>query len=89
VPLEDAVKPSEPLRWLLHPLALLAFAAAAQAWIDGADVRAIVTAVLGVLIAGATEAARAKVKPVADLPAADVNELPDKRTDYIRGPRKP
>jgi hypothetical protein len=55
----------EPLRWLLHPVALLAFAAAAQAWIDGAAVRGIVAAVLGVLIAGATEAARRRVEPVA------------------------
>ena len=55
----------EPLRFLLHPVALLAFAAAAQAWIAGADVRAIVTAGLGVLIAAATEAARKRVTPDA------------------------
>ena len=53
----------EPLRFLLHPVALLAFAAAAQAWIDGADTRAVIAAVLGVLIAGATEAARRRVRP--------------------------
>lgn len=57
----------EPLRWLLHPVALLAFAAAAQSWIDGATVRGIVVAVLGVLIAAATEAARSKVVPQAKL----------------------
>lgn len=54
----------EPLRALLHPVALLAFAAAAQAWIEGAAVRGIVTAGLGVLIAAATEAARRRVTPV-------------------------
>lgn len=53
----------EPLRWLMHPIALFAFAAAAQAWIDGATVRGIIAATLGVLIAGATEAARRKVTP--------------------------
>ena len=53
-----------PVRWLLHPIALLAFCAAAQAWIDGATVRGIVTAVLGVLVAAATEAARRRVTPV-------------------------
>ena len=57
----------EPLRWLLHPVALLAFAAAAQAWVNGADVRAIITAVLGVLIAAATETARTKVTPDAKI----------------------
>jgi hypothetical protein len=53
----------EPLRFLLHPVALLAFAAAAQSWIAGADTRAIVAAILGVLIAAATEAARKRVTP--------------------------
>jgi hypothetical protein len=47
----------EPLRLLLLPVAALALAAAAQAFIDGADVRGIITAVLGVLIAAATELA--------------------------------
>lgn len=55
----------EPLRTLLLPVAVLAFAAAAQAFIDGADIRGIVTAVLGVLIAAATELARSRVTPVA------------------------
>ena len=54
---------SEPLRYLLHPVVLLAFAAAAQAYVDGADERAIVAAVLGVLIAAATEFARRQVTP--------------------------
>ena len=54
---------TEPLRLLLHPVVLLAFAAAAQAWIDGANVRAIVTAVLGVLVGAATELARTRVTP--------------------------
>jgi hypothetical protein len=56
----------EPLRTLLLPVAVLAFAAAAQAFIDGADVRGVIIAVLGVLIAAATELARARVTPVAD-----------------------
>lgn len=55
-----------PVRLLFSPLALLAFVAAAQAFIDGADVRGIVTAVLGALIVGAQELARSKVTPVAD-----------------------
>jgi hypothetical protein len=53
----------EPLRLLLLPVAALALAAAAQAFIDGADVRGIITAVLGVLIAAATELARSRVTP--------------------------
>ena len=60
----------EPLRWLLHPVALLAFAAAAQAWIDGANTRGIIVAVIGVLVAAATEAARSKVTPTARLAGA-------------------
>jgi hypothetical protein len=56
----------QPLRTLLLPVAALALAAAAQAFIDGANVRGIVTAVLAVLIAAATELARARVTPVAD-----------------------
>jgi hypothetical protein len=39
----------EPLRTLLLPVAALAFAAAAQAFINGADIRGVVTAILGVL----------------------------------------
>lgn len=62
---DDLGMTREPLRTLLLPVAVLAFAAAAQAFIDGADVRGIVTAVLGVLIAAATELARARVTPVA------------------------
>jgi hypothetical protein len=54
----------EPLRLLLLPVAALALAAAAQAFIDGADVRGVITAVLGVLIAVATELARSRVTPV-------------------------
>jgi hypothetical protein len=53
----------QPVRTLLLPVALLAFAAAAQAFINGADVRGVVTAVLGVLIVAATEAARSRVTP--------------------------
>jgi hypothetical protein len=53
----------EPLRLLLLPVAALALAAAAQAFIDGADVRGIVTAVLAVLIAAATELARRASRP--------------------------
>jgi hypothetical protein len=53
----------QPVRMLLLPVSLLAFAAAAQAFIDGANVRGVVTAVLGVLIVAATEAARSRVTP--------------------------
>jgi hypothetical protein len=53
----------EPLRTLLLPVAALAFAAAAQAFINGADIRGVVTAILGVLIAAATELARGRVTP--------------------------
>lgn len=62
---DDLGMTREPLRTLLLPVAVLAFAAAAQAFIDGADIRGIVTAVLGVLIAAATELARSRVTPVA------------------------
>ena len=77
----------EPLRWLLHPVALLAFVAAAQAWINGADVRAIITAVLGVLVAAATEAARSKVTPTAKLRRTGVSLPADgvEREVTIRG----
>jgi len=54
---------TEPVRTVLIPIALLAFAAAAQAFVDGADTRGIVTAVLAVLILAAQELARGKVTP--------------------------
>jgi hypothetical protein len=57
---------SNPVRVLLSPIVLLAAAAAAQAFIDGADTRGIITAALAVLILGAQELARKKVTPVAD-----------------------
>jgi hypothetical protein len=60
---EPSVMERQPVRTLLWPVALLAFAAAAQAFINGADVRGVVTAVLGVLIVAATEAARSRVTP--------------------------
>jgi hypothetical protein len=59
----ESVVQRQPVRTLLLPVALLAFAAAAQAFINGADVRGVVTAVLGVLIVAATEAARSRVTP--------------------------
>jgi hypothetical protein len=59
----ESVVARQPVRTLLLPVALLAFAAAAQAFINGADVRGVVTAVLGVLIVAATEAARSRVTP--------------------------
>lgn len=57
---------SDPLRTTLLPIALAAFVAAAQAFIDGAEVRGIITAVLGALIVAAQELARSKVTPLAD-----------------------
>ena len=54
---------TEPVRTVLIPIALLAFAAAAQAFVDGADTRGIVTAVLAFLILAAQELARGKVTP--------------------------
>jgi hypothetical protein len=62
-PPSNSVVTREPLRLLLHPIALLAFAAAVQAFLDGADVRGVVAAVLGVLVVAATEAARSRVTP--------------------------
>ena len=56
---------TEPVRTVMIPIALLAFAAAAQAFVDGADVRGVVTAVLGVLVVAAQELARGKVTPTA------------------------
>ncbi len=56
---------TEPLRTVLIPVALAAFVAAAQAFIDGADTRGVITAVLGALIVVAQELARAKVTPIA------------------------
>jgi hypothetical protein len=55
----------QPLRYLQHPVALLAFIAAAQAFVAGANVRGIVAAALGILFAAATEASRTRVTPVA------------------------
>ena len=57
---------TEPLRLYLLPLALAAFVAAAQAFIDGANTRGIIVAVLGALIVVAQELARAKVTPVVN-----------------------
>jgi hypothetical protein len=62
-PPSESVVERQPVRMLLLPVSLLAFAAAAQAFIDGANVRGVVTAVLGVLIVAATEAARSRVTP--------------------------
>lgn len=60
----------EPLRTVLLPIVLLAFAAAAQAFIDGATWRGVVTAALGVLVVAAQELARSKVTPTAKLTTA-------------------
>ena len=54
---------SEPVRTVLLPIALAAFAAAAQAFLDGAPTRGIVTAVLGALVVAAQEYARSQVTP--------------------------
>jgi nitrogen fixation-related uncharacterized protein len=54
---------SEPLRAVLIPVALAAFAAAVQAYLDGADTRAIITAVLGALVLAGQELARRYVTP--------------------------
>lgn len=56
---------TEPVRLYLVPIALAAFIAAAQAFIDGKDTRGIITAVLGALILVAQELARSKVVPEA------------------------
>lgn len=55
---------TEPVRTLLLPIAAAAFVAAAQAFIAGADVRGVVTAVLGALVLFAQEYARSRVTPV-------------------------
>lgn len=66
---------TNPVRLLLSPVALLAFAAAAQAFIDGADTRGIITAVLGVLILASQELARKQVTPLADPKLDDGTQL--------------
>jgi hypothetical protein len=53
----------EPVRTPLLTVALLAFIAAAQAFIAGADVRGIIAAVLGALTVAATEVARSRATP--------------------------
>jgi hypothetical protein len=63
-PPKPSLMDRQPVRTLLLPVALLAFAAAAQAFINGADVRGVVTAVLGVLIVAATEARAVSCDPV-------------------------
>jgi hypothetical protein len=55
---------TEPIRTVMLPIAAGAFAAAAQAFLDGASTRGIITAVLGVLIVAAQEYARSRVTPV-------------------------
>jgi hypothetical protein len=62
-PLKPSLMDREPVRTPLLTVALLAFIAAIQAFIDGADVRGIVAAVLGVLTVAATEFARSRVTP--------------------------
>lgn len=57
---------TEPIRTVLIPVALAAFVAAAQAFVDGADTRGIVTAVLGALVIVAQELGRKFVTPKAD-----------------------
>lgn len=54
---------TEPLRTVLIPVVLAAFAAAAQAFIDGATTRGIITAALGALVLAAQELARRYVTP--------------------------
>jgi hypothetical protein len=61
---------TEPIRTLLLPIALVAFAAAGQAFLAGADTRAIITAALGALIVAAQELGRSLVTPVAPSKAA-------------------
>ena len=56
---------NEPIRTVLIPVALAAFVAAGQAFLAGADTRAIVTAGLGALIVAGQEWARSQVTPVA------------------------
>lgn len=60
-------KSLEPVRLLLLPLALAALIAAAQAFVDGATTRGVVTAVLGALIAVLTPILRGLVTPEAKL----------------------
>jgi hypothetical protein len=60
---------TEPIRAVLVPIALAAFAAAAQAFLAGASTRGIITAALGVLVVAAQEYARSKVTPTARLRA--------------------
>ena len=61
---------TEPVRYVLIPIVLAAFAAAGQAFIDGATTRGIVVAVIGALVLAAQEYARAQVTPTASAPRA-------------------
>jgi hypothetical protein len=56
---------NEPIRTVMLPIALGAFVAAGQAFLNGADTRGIVTAVLGALVLAGQEYARAHVTPVS------------------------
>ena len=55
---------SEPLRTVLLPIVLACLAAAGQAFLAGATLRGIVTAVIGALVLAAQEYARSRVTPV-------------------------
>lgn len=55
---------SQPVRTLLLPIVLAALVAAGQAFIAGADTRAILLAVIGALVLAAQEIARKLVTPL-------------------------
>jgi hypothetical protein len=55
---------TEPIRTLLIPIVLAAFAAAGQAFIDGENTRGVIVAVIGALVLAAQEYARAHVTPI-------------------------
>jgi hypothetical protein len=73
---------TEPIRTVLVPIVLGCLAAAGQAFVDGADTRAIILAVVGVLVAVAQEYARAHVTPV-DSPAGEADYV-DRDTSQWR-----
>lgn len=56
---------SQPIRTLLLPIVLGALIAAGQAFIAGADTRAVLLAVIGALVLAAQEFARRLVTPLA------------------------
>lgn len=63
---------TEPIRTVLIPVVLAIVVAAGQAFIEGANTRGIILAVVGAVVAAAQEYARSKVVPLAKLSTQNV-----------------